>query len=201
MARVPAHGGRAQRLGFLGPDNVERHAQQARAFWAAAPIPDVALDLGSGGGVPGLALAAWWPSSRWILLEGAERRAVFLTDAVQELGLTDRVAVVCAAAEDAGRDVQYRAQFDLVVARSFGPPAVVAECGAPFLRGGGCLVVSEPPEWDPGRWPADQLAGFGLELTAAPRFDNSSVVVLRQGHLAGDEVPRRTGIPARRPRW
>ena len=148
-----------------------------------------------------MALAVWWPSSRWVLLEGAQRRAVFLADAVEELDLTDRVAVVCAAAEDAARDVQYRAQVDLVVARSFGPAAAVAECGAAFLREGGRLVVSEPPESDPGRWPADQLARFGLELTAAPRSDNGSVVVLRQRHLAAEDVPRRAGIPARRPRW
>jgi 16S rRNA (guanine527-N7)-methyltransferase len=192
---------RAQRLGFLGPGDIERHVQQARAFRAAVPAPADVLDLGSGGGVPGLALAWWWPSSRWVLLDAGDRRAVFLTDAVKELGLADRVSVVHAAAEDAARDPRHRAQFDLVVARSFGPPAVVAECGAPFLREGGRLVVSEPPESDIGRWPAHELARLGLELEAMPRFDEGSVVVLRQRRLAPTDVPRRARVPARRPRW
>lgn len=192
---------RAQRLGFLGPGDVERHVEQARAFRAAVPAPEVALDLGSGGGVPGLALAAWWPSSRWVLLDAGERRAVFLADAVEQLGLRDRVCVVHSPAEDAARNRRYRAQFDLVVARSFGPPAVVAECGAPFLREEGRLVVSEPPDEDADRWPADELDRLGLEREAAPRYAEGSVVVLRQRHAAPADVPRRAGIPARRPRW
>ena len=50
------------------------------------------------------------------------------------------------AAEAAGHDPLLRGQFDLVTARSFGRPAVTAECAAPFLRREGLLVVSEPPD-------------------------------------------------------
>jgi 16S rRNA (guanine527-N7)-methyltransferase len=192
---------RAQELGFLGPGDVGSHLEHARAFRDAVRPPEYALDLGSGGGVPGLALALWWPDARWVLLDGGERRAVFLADAVEKLGLGNRVAVVHAAAESAGRDECYRATFDLVVARSFGPPSVVAECGAPLLREGGHLVVSEPPALDAARWPADKLDRFGLEVGNGPRSQHGAVVVLRQRRLAPPEIPRRAGIPARRPRW
>jgi 16S rRNA (guanine527-N7)-methyltransferase len=136
-----------------------------------------------------------------VLLEGSERRAVFLADAVEELGVGGRVAVVHATAEDAGRDERYRAKFDLVVARSFGPPAAVAECGAAFLRDGGWLVVSEPPAFDRGRWPIVELDRLGLEVEAGSVQEHRSVVVLRQQRLAPMAVPRRAGIPARRPLW
>ena len=57
-----------------------------------------------------------------------------------------------------------RESFDVVVARSFGRPAMTAECAAPFLLRGGHLVVSEPPGAVEGRWSAEGLAGLGLEL-------------------------------------
>ena len=51
-----------------------------------------------------------------------------------------------------------RAAFDLVVARSFGAPAVTAECAVGFLATGGHLAVSEPPEPEADRWPPEGLA-------------------------------------------
>src|SRR5581483_4448045 len=112
----------------------------------------------SGGGLPGLPLALAQPSRAWVLLECVTTRARFLAQAVITLGLTERVAVVAERAEDAGRG-PLRGGFDAVIARSFGAPAVTAECAAPFLEAGGVLVVASPPpvEEDPetapvGRW-------------------------------------------------
>jgi 16S rRNA (guanine527-N7)-methyltransferase len=192
---------RAQRLGFLGPGPVEEHLRHADVFRAAVPSPDFAIDLGSGGGVPGLALAVWWPESRWVLLDAGDRRTVFLEDAVRELELRDRVEVMRSAAEDAGRRPEMRGRFDLVVARSFGAPAVVGECGAPFLREGGALLVAEPPGSDSSRWPADRLRELSLEDEGRVQHDGGTVRVLRQIRFVSDDIPRRAGVPGRRPRW
>ena len=159
--------------------------------------PLVALDLGSGGGLPGLVLAAHWPASRWTLLDASERRTVFLEQAAMELDLQRRVTVVRARAEEAARQPSLRGRFDLVVARSFGPPAVTAECGAGFLQVNGLLVVSEPPDDRAARWPATELQGLGLQ----DRGRQGSMRVLQQVELAPDVVPRRVGVPAKRPRW
>jgi 16S rRNA (guanine527-N7)-methyltransferase len=154
----------AQRLGFLGPPPIEDHLRQARAFVDASPaVPTRFLDLGSGGGVPGLPLALAWSSSQGVLLEGSARRSAFLRRAVRALGLADRVTVLAARAEVAGRSTEWRAGMELVVARLFGPPATVAECAAPLLTIGGMLLVSEPPE-RPERWPTDGLAQLGMEV-------------------------------------
>jgi 16S rRNA (guanine527-N7)-methyltransferase len=193
---------RAQNLGFLGPGPVEHHLDHAAAFRDAVPVPPaLGIDLGSGGGVPGLALALWWPASRWVLIDAGERRAVFLADAVETLDLADRITVVHRPAESAGRDPALRGAADLVVARSFGPPAVVAECAAPLLRVCGRLVVSEPPDLDPARWPAEELEKLGLILHNRRESSAGSVVVLEQASIAGGAVPRRSGLPARRPLW
>jgi len=121
------------------------------------------LDLGSGGGLPGLVLAELWRFARLTLVDANERRTDFLAWAVGDLDLGDRVRVVRARAESLARDPEERSAYDLVVARSFGPPAVTAECSAPFLRAGGALVVSEPPgDPDGSRWPEDGLTVLGM---------------------------------------
>ena len=191
----------ARDLGFLGPGPVDGHVEHARGFVQAVgvPPPTRVVDLGSGGGVPGLALALAWPDSVVALLDSNERRALFLARATGELGLTSRVVVVHARAEEVGRDPLWRARADLVVSRSFGPPPVTAECAAPLLAPGGRLVVSEPPGGDADRWPADALEVLGLRPVS--RFEQafSRFQVLRQEGLCPETYPRRTGIPAKRP--
>lgn len=158
-----------------------------------------AVDLGSGGGALGLPLAVLVPGVEWVLIESSRTRADFLRRAVGRLGLTE--VVVCAVpAEVAGRDDGLRAQADVVFARSFGPPATTAECGAPLLRVGGMLAVTEPPEEpgderEPARWPPAPLETLGLAL--GPRV--GAFQTLCQRERCSDRFPRRTGVPRRRP--
>ena len=124
--------------GSLGPGPIERHLRHARGFVvlarleAAGESPRI-LDLGSGRRTPGLVVAGSWPEATMVLLEANERRAQFLERAVVACDLQERVSVVHQRAEMCGRDPLYRATFDGVVVRSFGSPAVVAECAAPLL--------------------------------------------------------------------
>ncbi|NLD75345.1 MAG: hypothetical protein GX643_01625 [Acidimicrobiales bacterium] len=195
---------RSRDLGFLGPGPVEDHIGHALAFATAVPLPPArAVDLGAGGGLPGLVLAASvWPTCRWTFLDAQQKRTAFLELAVDELGLSDRVEVVTERAETFGRDLDHRGAYDLVVARSFGPPAVVAECSAPLLRSGGLLVVSEPPSGSADRWPAAGLDELGLH-SPSPLVDPgpppTHLMVVKRGSAAVDRYPRRVGVPAKRP--
>jgi 16S rRNA (guanine527-N7)-methyltransferase len=161
------------------------------------------LDLGSGGGLPGLVLATYRPELELTLLEARQRACRFLREAVATLELP-RVTVVEARAEDAARWSDLRESFDAVVARSFGPPAVTAECGVGFIRTGGRLVVSEPPgdeERDAGeRWPQSGLEDLGL-AAAAPCGGPGASFVLMEKTRPDDRWPRRVGVPAKRPLW
>jgi 16S rRNA (guanine527-N7)-methyltransferase len=153
----------AARLGFLGPGDVDAAIEHARGFAGVLrPAQGRVVDLGSGAGLPGLVLAVDLPELAVTLVDASERRTDALRRAVGRLGLSGRVEVVCERAEVLGRSPAWRSTSPVVVARSFGAPAVVAECAAPLLRVGGQLVVSEPPAEDPGRWPADGLALVGL---------------------------------------
>lgn len=187
---------RSRALGFLGPAAVEEHIDHAAGFLAA--LTDVVgrvIDLGSGGGIPGLVLAVRRPDLDVVLVEAMAKRCAFLESAITALALSN-TRLVHGRAEIVGRS-ELRGSADAVVARSFGPPAVTAECAAPLLRVGGRLVVSEPP--DAGeRWPADRLAVLGLHL--GPRSTSSPVVqVLTQEEACSDRYPRRDGMPAKRP--
>ena len=191
----------ARELGFLGPGPVAGHIEHAAGFVQAVgePHPARVVDLGSGGGLPGLVVASAWPGATVVLLDANERRTRFLTNAVRDLGFGDRVRVVHARAEDVGHDPLWRGRADLVVARSFGVPAVTAECAAPLLEVGGRLVVSEPPEESGDRWPADALGKLGLRPAARLEQAFSRFQILRQEEPCPESYPRRVGVPAKRP--
>lgn len=227
---------RAQGLGFLGDGPLDaqvRHSLEMASCveGALAAFPDASsddgnapsiasersprrfLDLGTGGGVPGLILAQRWGAASGVLLDAHGRRTEFVADTVRSLGWEDRIEVVRERAEVAGRQPELRGAFDVVVARSFGPPPVTAECGAPFLAPGGILVVSEPPaadggqltddpagaaKTDPVRWPEDGLGALGLARGEAWRR-RFGFQVLRLVGPVPDRYPRRAGVPAKRP--
>ncbi|MCU1376072.1 MAG: rRNA small subunit methyltransferase [Actinomycetia bacterium] len=193
---------RSRALGFLGPGPIAEQQAHAEAFLQAIEMAGVelALDLGSGGGVPGLVLATLLPQVRWTLLDGMQRRTTFLAEAVTALDLEDRVEVVTARAEEAGRRPALRGGFQLVVARGFAPPAVTAECAAPLLADHGQLVVSEPPESLGARWPGIELAAVGLTLETVVPGPPSFVRLRRTGEVP-ERFPRRVGVPGKRPLW
>lgn len=156
----------SRRRGLIGPAAPADQLEHSRGFSdllagnsrlghfvlgpSVPPVTDAGermtvLDLGSGGGVPGLVLAVDLPHAGLILLESAARRCRFLEWAVKQLDIADRVRVIHNGAEDAARSPLLRESADVVTARSFGPPAVTAECARGFLVDGGHLIVSEPP--------------------------------------------------------
>lgn len=193
-------------LGFLGPGPVEIHIDHARGFVEAAEstlgdAPAAFVDLGTGGGVPGLVLATAWPEARGVFVESGIRRAAMLREALERLGLTGRIEVLQERAEAVAQHPDRRERSDLATARSFAGPAVTAEIGAGLVRVGGVVVVSEPPEPQSGRWPVDPLRrlGFGpAALTAGPR---GHFVVLRKERPAPSDTPRGVGRPTKRPLW
>jgi 16S rRNA (guanine527-N7)-methyltransferase len=196
---------RSRQLGFLGPGEPAAHRAHAAAFidaWDAcreAP-PATLCDLGAGGGVPGLVLALHWPGTKSVLLEASSRRCSFLRAAILELGLAMTVSVAQGRAETLARTSELEAGFELVTARSFGPPAVAAECAARLLAPQGVLMVSEPPDAarSAARWPNEGLAMLALGPAVQSEASRQLVVIERAGPCPS-RFPRRVGIPSKRP--
>jgi len=192
--------------GFMGAMPVADQIDHALGFAFAAESvlarrPASFVDLGTGGGVPGLVLLALWPNCRAVLLDANERRSEFLDEWTAGWERSGTVEVVRGRAEEVAREPAFRQQFDLVTSRSFGPPPVTAECGAPLLSVGGLLVVSEPPEGaGSDRWPDKGVAEVGLAEAAHIRFeDRFGYRVLLKVEPTSDRYPRRVGVPAKRP--
>ena len=175
-------------------DHSTNRLRHARGFVAVArPLFSTAprlVDMGAGGGLPGLVVAHEWPEATLVLLEANERRSAFLKRAVDGLELSGRVAVLQERAEIAGRDRDWRASFDGAIARSFGRPAVLAECTAPLLKVGAWVVVSEPPA-APVVETVKQaiLSGGGNDCAGGSQERGGSDAVARRG-------PRRGGTGA-----
>jgi 16S rRNA (guanine527-N7)-methyltransferase len=191
----------AQTRGFLGPGDPTKNVEHARGLVTLiGNAPERFLDLGSGAGVPGLVLALDWAESRAALLDSRERSCAWLEEAVERLDLTERVSVACGRAEDLARG-ELRKGFGLVVARSFGPPAVTAECAVGFLGPAGRLVVSEPPEAPASRWSVAGVAKLGFSPPEIRQRGEATAAVLTRSTELSDRWPRRAGIPAKRPLW
>ena len=164
------------------------------------------VDVGTGGGVPGLVLAVALPQSRWVLVDSVQRKCAAVQAIVGALGLTARVEVVCERAEVLGRDGRYRGRFDLAVARGVGAAPVVAEYLAPLLGSGGSALLYR------GRWSAvdhqalQQAARkLGCRIRARERCllpgnrGQRHVLVLEPETACPAAYPRPVGVPARRP--
>jgi len=170
--------GDAQRIGMLGDRPLDEVIDHSLPY--ADLIPATArtvVDLGSGGGDPGLVIAVARPDLAVTLVDRRSKRTDLLVRLVGRLGLRDRVDVVEADVADLPRRFPGRS-WDVVTCRGFGPPAYTAEHAVPLLADGGLLLVTEPPGSDGSRWldPAVQATGItfvqvraGLAVLTVPR--------------------------------
>lgn len=194
-------------FGFLGPGPVDAHLQHAEGFVegirqgrslnGSSSVNFRCIDLGTGGGVPGLVLADRFPESTWVFLDSSEKRMAVVQDLVNDLALSDRCSLEVGRVEELARRSDLRGSFDVVVARSFSAPGVTAECAAPLLRIGGFLLVSDPP-LENDRWASEGLAELGLrELFRIEKPFRFFAAVQKRECPA--RYPRRVGIPQKRP--
>jgi 16S rRNA (guanine527-N7)-methyltransferase len=153
--------GEIQRRGAIGPVDLVDAIHHADDFVRALPEgPLSVIDLGSGGGLPGLVIAVRRSDATLLLVERRAKRADLLRYAVRALGVDDHVVVTETDASRLGPTL--RGPADVVTARSFGAPSVMMPIAAPLLRPGGLLVVSEPPDRQ-SRWDSSELLTWGFK--------------------------------------
>jgi 16S rRNA (guanine527-N7)-methyltransferase len=160
------------------------------------------VDIGSGGGIPGLPLAIELPAAELHLVESQGWKADFLRTCARALDLESRVNVHTCRAEELV-PVLGRETCDAGTARALAAPLVVAEYLSPLVRVGGHLVL-----WSTAAQAEDALVapherlGLGeptLHPTPSTLRVDGVLIVWPKLSPCTDRVPRRTGVAARRP--
>jgi 16S rRNA (guanine527-N7)-methyltransferase len=161
------------------------------------------MDLGTGGGLPGLVLAICWPEVAWTLLDSTLKKIDAVRSFITELGL-DNAEAVWGRAEELAWERAHREQYDGAVSRAVARLPVVLELSRGFVREGGVVAavkgVEAAEEVREAR-SAAHLLGLGdihtLEVSEAAR--PSTLVTMRARGPVPRGYPRRTGVPAASP--
>ncbi|MCW2545175.1 MAG: rRNA ((527)-N(7))-methyltransferase RsmG [Frankiales bacterium] len=161
--------------GLLGPREAprlwERHLLNCAGLSDLIEDGQVVLDLGSGAGLPGLVLAVQRPEVQVVLVEPLQRRATFLTEAVEQLGLRNALVRRSRAEELHGK-----VEVDVVTARAVAPVDRLAGWALPLLHAGGRLLAMK------GEQAATELAAAGPALHRAGGVDSAVVEVGSEEH-------------------
>jgi 16S rRNA (guanine527-N7)-methyltransferase len=158
------------------------------------------IDVGSGGGVPGVPLAIALPALEVTLLEATGKKARFLESVVAGLGL-ERVRVVAERAETAARDRErHRETYDVVTARAVGPLPTLLELTVPFAREGGVVLAIKGErageEVEAARAALHVLHARVIDQRRTP---TGTIVVIEKQRRTPKRYPRRPGEPKRDP--
>jgi 16S rRNA (guanine527-N7)-methyltransferase len=176
------------------------------ALPAAAPHePRALLDVGSGAGFPGLALAIACPRWQITSLEATAKKVRFQQAVIAELGLTT-ARTIAGRAEELAHTQDLRARFDVVTARALAALPALLEYCAPFARIGGVVIAPKKGELvaeiAAGRAAAKLLGAQLLPpipVTVPPLDDGRVLVVARQERPSPAQYPRAAGAPLKRP--
>ena len=158
------------------------------------------IDVGSGGGLPGVPLAIVLPEVGLALLEATRKKAEFLEEAARRLGL-ENVSVINDRAETVGRDRRlHRERYDVVVARAVGRLAVLLELALPLVKVGGHVLVIKgrqaTTEIDEAQTALRLLHGNPVQTVRTP---TGTIVVIEKLRATPNRYPRWPGEPKRAP--
>ncbi len=163
------------------------------------------LDVGSGGGMPGLVWAVLWPEASVVLLEANGKKARFLERAIHRLGLS-RAWVIQDRAETAAHLAANREQFDWVTARALAPLPVLAEWTLPFAKWGGHVFAIKGDEIEEEM--NSSRRAFGLLGAPEPprifpytRSDGKTcrLLAFHKTAMTPSPYPRRIGVASKNP--
>lgn len=181
------------------------------SFTAALAVPqglnalETVIDIGAGGGFPGLPLKLAFPHLQLALVESVGKKANFLSHLVSTLGLSG-VEVYTERAERLAHQPDLREAFDLAVTRGLARMPTLAEYTLPFCRLGGRMVALKhggvDAELNEAANALEVLGGSPGKVhpvEVSGLTDNRVVVAVDKVAPTPDKFPRRPGIPAKRP--
>lgn len=184
---------------------IMKHYVDSAVVWGLPEYQhaDSVLDLGTGGGFPGIPLAVVSPKKQFVLADSLQKRLKVIDALTEETGITN-VETVHGRAEDIGKDPQYREQFDVAVSRAVANLAVLAEYCLPLVKPGGYFLSYKGPdvdeELDQAKKAIKVLGGKTdrVEEVRTEMFDHH-IIVIRKVKPSPKKYPRRAGTPSKTP--
>lgn len=202
---------RANLTAITDPDEVESRLF-LESLWCAAALPagitsgGRLIDVGSGGGFPGLPPAIAFPEMEVTLLEATRKKVDFLQHVIARLELPN-AKVIHGRAEDIAHDPKHRELYDTATARALAATPALVEFCLPFLKVGGVLIAPKgadaEQEIDAASNALSVLGGEVQEIILpepdSPLSAEHRLVVIHKAAPTPDSYPRRSGVPTRRP--
>jgi 16S rRNA (guanine527-N7)-methyltransferase len=171
----------------------------------ACPAGEQAVDIGTGGGIPGIPLAIARPDIRWTLIDATAKKVAFLQDVVNALTLPN-VVLYHGRVEELAHEPHLRGRYRVLTARAVSSLPALLELGLPLIRTGGTLLLPKGPdiadELSAARTAAGMLGGRIVSHDSLPDAGTgveTTLVVVSKERETPAAYPRRAGLPARSP--
>ncbi len=162
-----------------------------------------AIDIGTGAGFPGLALAIMMPEIKFTLMDSIEKKTEFLRDTANEIGLKN-VEVVTSRAEDYIKKGK-RESYDLGLCRGVAELRVILEYVIPFLKVGGLFLSQKLNGEEEAKEAGKALEILNCNVLHIEKFnlpyckDKREVVIIEKKGHNDEKYPRKAGIAKKRP--
>ena len=196
---------------ITGYEDVQaRHFLDSLTIFLAWPEKETSaqtsiIDIGTGCGMPGIALKIACPEIRLALLEATRKKVEFLDHIIGRLKL-DGVEVIHNRAEDAARISRYRGGFEIVVSRAVAPLVSLSELALPFCRVGGRFIALKKGDLTRELARAERairLTGGILREVKPVEIDmlpeRRRLIIIDKGSPTPNLYPRRAGMASKRP--
>ena len=200
---LASYGGKIRLTGPTDPGILwEEHIVDCAWSLPSLPPTGDVIDVGSGGGLPGLVWAICRPRLSVTLLDSVHKKCAAMETMAAALGLAN-VTVVCARAEDFARS--RRESFDLAGARALAEAGVAAELLSPLVRSGGTLLAFKGPRYTEEIALINSWRGLGLlpPTLVAYRIGEKERYLLawKKSDPCPKAFPRRSGSAEKDPWW